>query len=189
VSFDTQAGHARHRPQALRALAHPLRLDILDRLTLQGPMTATRLGEALGESAANCSWHLRKLAEHGLVAPADEGQGRSRPWRITASGAGAAPGTAAASDRVQQLLAQVLIDREVARFAANRAQGADGTWDELHMANQAVLWLTAPEAEQLTADLLSVLSRREQPTGAEGQRPPDSRPVRVLTLTSVDPVS
>jgi DNA-binding transcriptional ArsR family regulator len=137
VSFDSQPELGRHGPQALRALAHPLRLDILERLTVHGPMTATDLGTALAESPANCSWHLRKLAEHGLVEPSGDGQGRSRPWRVTASVGGSAAGTAP-HDRVQQLLAQVLIDREVARFGANRAQAAGDAWDDVQVANQAV---------------------------------------------------
>src|SRR4029450_10458486 len=68
-------------PRDLRALAHPLRLAILEVLTARGPHTATQLGAFLEESAANCSWHLRKLAEHGFVEEAPGGTGRQRPWR------------------------------------------------------------------------------------------------------------
>ncbi|WP_063628908.1 helix-turn-helix domain-containing protein [Amycolatopsis taiwanensis] len=66
----------------LRALAHPLRLRLLESLRMDGPATAARLAARLGESAANLSWHLRKLAEHGFIAPDDEhGDRRERWWR------------------------------------------------------------------------------------------------------------
>ena len=71
---------------SLRALAHPLRLDILEQLMLHGPRTATQLGAMLGESASNCSWHLRKLAAHGLVEEVPDVRGRSRPWRAVSEG-------------------------------------------------------------------------------------------------------
>ena len=48
-------------PQAIRALAHPLRLDLVELLG-QGPMTAAECARALGSTQANCSFHLRQLA-------------------------------------------------------------------------------------------------------------------------------
>src|SRR3984893_15394384 len=49
----------------LRGLAHPVRIQLLEELALVGPMTATELAARVGESAANCSWHLRQLARYG----------------------------------------------------------------------------------------------------------------------------
>src|SRR5258706_15987459 len=63
-------------------MAHPIRLQLLEELALDGPMTATELGERVGQSAANCSWHLRQLAQYGFVEEAGGGTGRQRPWRI-----------------------------------------------------------------------------------------------------------
>ena len=73
-------------PRELRAVSHPVRLAILEHLTVEGPMTATALGTRIGESPANCSWHLRKLAEHGFVEEAPGGTGRQRPWRAASLG-------------------------------------------------------------------------------------------------------
>ena len=47
-------------------------------------MTATQAGEALGESPANVSFHLRTLAKYGFVEEAPGGTGRQRPWRRVA---------------------------------------------------------------------------------------------------------
>ena len=64
---------------SLKALAHPLRMALLGALVTEGPMTATEAAALLDESPSNCSWHLRKLAEHGFVREArgDE-TGRTR---------------------------------------------------------------------------------------------------------------
>src|SRR4051794_10493834 len=68
-------------PRELQALAHPVRLGIMELLTVSGPLTATELADRLDETPANCSWHLRKLAEHEFVEEAGGGIGRQRPWR------------------------------------------------------------------------------------------------------------
>src|SRR6266480_6150204 len=71
-------------PRALRAVAHPTRLALIGLLRRRGPLTATRAGELIGESAASCSFHLRQLAKYGLVEEAGGGRGRERPWQATA---------------------------------------------------------------------------------------------------------
>jgi hypothetical protein len=68
-------------PVALRALAHPLRGTLLGLLRLEGPSTATRLGQRLGESSGSTSYHLRQLANFGFVEEvAGEGTVRERWW-------------------------------------------------------------------------------------------------------------
>ncbi|MEW9519098.1 helix-turn-helix domain-containing protein [Streptomyces tubercidicus] len=68
--------------RSLRGLAHPLRMRILDLLTLDGPDTATGLGRRLGENTGTVSWHLRHLADHGFIEE-ETGRGtrRERWWR------------------------------------------------------------------------------------------------------------
>ena len=66
----------------LTALAHPLRVRLLAALRVAGPSTATRLAERLSSNSGKTSYHLRKLAEVGLVTE-DTGLGdeRDRWWR------------------------------------------------------------------------------------------------------------
>lgn len=73
--------------RGMRALAHPVRLAILRQLRENGPNTATGLSPDVGASPSVTSWHLRHLAEHGLVedAPGD-GHGRRRWWRAAGKG-------------------------------------------------------------------------------------------------------
>lgn len=68
--------------QQVRVLAHPLRTRLLGALRVRGSSTATRLAELLGTNTGATSYHLRQLAEVGLVAE-DPGlsAGRQRFWR------------------------------------------------------------------------------------------------------------
>ncbi|MBB2942965.1 DNA-binding transcriptional ArsR family regulator [Actinoplanes lutulentus] len=66
----------------IRVLAHPLRIQLLGRLRGEGPKTATQLAEVLDTNTGATSYHLRQLAEVGLVAEEDRaGSGRQRWWR------------------------------------------------------------------------------------------------------------
>ena len=80
-------------PRALRALAHPLRLALLDQLMSFGEQTAAQCAAAVGSTASNCSYHLRQLAKAGLVARDEAGNGRERPWRSVYTGRSLRPGT------------------------------------------------------------------------------------------------
>jgi DNA-binding transcriptional ArsR family regulator len=76
--------HSTHllTPASLKALAHPIRAQLLGLLRLDGPSTATALGARLGESSGTTSYHLRQLAAAGFVAEdAGRGNGRERWWR------------------------------------------------------------------------------------------------------------
>lgn len=66
----------------LRALAHPLRSRLLGALRFYGPATSTQLANRLGTNSGATSYHLRQLAEVGLVED-DEAHstGRDRAWR------------------------------------------------------------------------------------------------------------
>jgi DNA-binding transcriptional ArsR family regulator len=67
---------------SLKALAHPLRVQLLGLLRADGPSTATGLAGRTGESSGTTSYHLRQLAGAGLVTEAAErGNGRERWWR------------------------------------------------------------------------------------------------------------
>ncbi len=68
--------------RALRALSHPLRNRLLGLLRLDGPSTATLLGQRVGESSGSTSYHLRQLAAWGFVEELPgHGTGRERWWR------------------------------------------------------------------------------------------------------------
>jgi DNA-binding transcriptional ArsR family regulator len=66
----------------LRVLAHPLRSRLLGALRFHGPATATQLAARLGTNSGATSYHLRQLADAGLVEDdAVRSSGRERVWR------------------------------------------------------------------------------------------------------------
>src|SRR5215213_3250489 len=70
----------------LAAMAHPLRVALLYQLNALGSRTASQCAQALGETPANCSYHLRQLAKVGLVTRDEASNGRERPWRSVYTG-------------------------------------------------------------------------------------------------------
>lgn len=68
-------------PRALRALAHPTRLALLEILGTRDQATATQCAELLAQTVANCSFHLRTLASHGFIGRVPGTTGKDRPWR------------------------------------------------------------------------------------------------------------
>ena len=66
----------------LRTLAHPLRMRLLALLRLEGPATATQLARRLDSDSGKTSYHLRQLAQVGLVGEdTDRGNRRDRWWQ------------------------------------------------------------------------------------------------------------
>lgn len=67
--------------RSIRALAHPARLAILERLQVDGPATATECAEVTELSPSACSYHLRLLSRYGFVrAASSRGDSRERLW-------------------------------------------------------------------------------------------------------------
>src|ERR1700733_13653906 len=65
-----------------KALSHPLRQDMLRHIAEHGPATSTTLAEALGENTGTTSYHLRVLADAGVIEEVPErASGRERWWR------------------------------------------------------------------------------------------------------------
>jgi DNA-binding transcriptional ArsR family regulator len=74
-------------PTALKALVHPLRLQLLDALAVRGRATASQLAADLGETSGATSYHLRQLARHGFIEELPGvGTTRERWWRPVTGG-------------------------------------------------------------------------------------------------------
>jgi predicted ArsR family transcriptional regulator len=170
-------------PRALRAVAHPLRLKLVGLLRREGPLTATRAGELLGESPASCSFHLRQLAKYGLVEEAGGGRGRERPWRATAlftswPNVARDPELAAASE----LLSAVVVERyfeQVMRWLELRADDSPA-WHEAATFGDRMLYLTSDELAQLGRDLEALLAPYQERTASRAARPEDARLVTFI---------
>jgi DNA-binding transcriptional ArsR family regulator len=65
-----------------KALSHPLRQEILGHLGEHEAATATTIAQALGENTGTTSYHLRVLADAGVIEEVPEqANGRERWWR------------------------------------------------------------------------------------------------------------
>ncbi|MEU5950500.1 helix-turn-helix domain-containing protein [Micromonospora sp. NPDC047465] len=69
--------------EALRAVASPTRLEILELLREHRVLTASRCAELLSTTAKSCSYHLHVLARSKLVEQVSTDDRRERPWRLT----------------------------------------------------------------------------------------------------------
>jgi DNA-binding transcriptional ArsR family regulator len=73
-------------PASLKALAHPLRVELFHALA-EGPATASQLARRFDESSGATSYHLRQLARFGFIEEdLDRGDGRDRWWRTAVRG-------------------------------------------------------------------------------------------------------
>ncbi|RYB92305.1 winged helix-turn-helix transcriptional regulator [Nocardioides glacieisoli] len=163
-------------PRALQAVAHPVRMAIIELLSVEGAMTATQLADRLDESPANCSWHLRKLAEHDFIEEAAGGAGRQRPWQMRHIGMSWAEDDDVTPDelRAGQALSRMLMERWVDRFLDASEREESATWRESAGMSQNVAWLTAEELADLTTRLQEVAGTYAERL-ATGERPEGAR--------------
>lgn len=171
-------------PRALRALAHPLRLALLDRLMSFGEQTAAQCAEAVGSTASNCSYHLRILARVGLAEPGTSSDGRERPWRATATGLefgpsdpAQSPSAAAAARALDEL--SLVREEELTRRALAEHDRLPAAWQQAGAQSRYALRLTASELGQLVEEVDRLV--RPYIALTRGEAPPDAE-VAVLRL-------
>ncbi|MFY9913667.1 MAG: helix-turn-helix domain-containing protein [Nocardioidaceae bacterium] len=164
----------------MKALAHPVRMDVLELLVTHGGMTASDAAAELGLTPANVSWHLRKLAQHGFVRQATSGPGRRRPWKAVAEsltwGDDAEDMTAATS------LQDVAIERELQRLRAALANvdGESEVWRAAMSLHQSQLWLTADEAREIGDQVRELFLTKAVERQDPAHRPADARLMSML---------
>jgi len=81
MSSEEELAEYRMGSVQLRALAHPLRLQLLQALQAESPATASQLARRLGQSSGATSYHLRALHRAGMVEEAEQRNGRERWWQ------------------------------------------------------------------------------------------------------------
>jgi DNA-binding transcriptional ArsR family regulator len=166
-------------PRAIRALAHPLRLDLLQLLGGGGPATAAECGRILGESQASCSFHLRQLAKYGFVQDAGPGRDRrERRWRVpdprlrVRLAAGHDPA-------VRQELERLVVEREMQAILDYSEAGADPGWEHKAGIVTTMAVVSPDEAAEIKERWIALLApyiTRAQAGGPEGG--PGQRHVR-----------
>jgi len=173
-------------PVRIRALTHPLRLELLDVLA-DGPATATECAQATGESVASCSFHLRTLAKYGYIEP-DERRGREKPWKLAYTSRDLRPSEELESIRAVGEVAQLFVDHSVEGIRHWLAQVANEPleWINASTIHGSSFWATADELAELSEVIQSITAPYRGRNDDPAQRPEGSRPISMFAATRVD---
>jgi DNA-binding Lrp family transcriptional regulator len=170
-------------PRAMRALTHPVRLGLLEALTVEGPLTATGAAELIGESPTTCSFHFRQLAKYGFVEEAATGPGRTRSWRLTRLGLRFTdvhedPETAIAARALDRVMRERYFGR-LQSFSEVRSSYPQ-RWQEVTGVSEFILHVTPDELAALDEEITATLRRYRERSADPALRPEQSLPIEVL---------
>jgi hypothetical protein len=166
-------------PLAMRALAHPVRLALIELLAVLDTVTATQASELLGESPANCAFHLRTLAKYGFVEEAGGGRGRERPWKaadrdISITSVHADPQAALAADALGRFWLEQWIEHARQVFGSNTYVPG---WEHATGWSRRGVFLTPEEAQDLMRQMRNLLTPYEPRKSDPSLRPAGALPV------------
>jgi hypothetical protein len=166
-------------PRSMRALAHPLRLTLLELVGLEGTLTATRAAELTGQSTGSCSFHLRQLAKYGFLEEGGGGNGRERPWRLrTWSNRWSDDDPSA--DVLDALLVQRMGQQLVDWLERRRREPAK--WRKAAAGMYGTVYLTPAELKVLAEQLYELSRQHPERFVDPDVRPKDARPVRLIAM-------
>ncbi len=165
----------------MRALAHPLRVALLEAMRRDGEITATRAAELLGESPGNMSWHLQTLARYGFVEDTGRGRGRSRPWRLTSksrifeTGTGE-PDAASAGEALER----TFVDRTYGQLREwwTRRLAYPVKWRRAAFMADTVRYVTAAELAAILEEIQAIFDRYADRDDKQ-HRPAEALPVHL----------
>jgi DNA-binding transcriptional ArsR family regulator len=174
---------------ALEALAHPVRARLMRALGVEGPATATALASRIGESSGLTSYHLRKLADVGLVEEdVERGTRKERWWRTSHDGTVWSNADFLGNPAAHQ--AAVTLRRNYyawqARLLEQRLADEadwDAAWVDAACDSDDALMLTPTQALAMSNEIWEVVQRYRAAGDADA---PDA--ARVIWLQHVIPV-
>ena len=167
-------------PSQLKALAHPVRLKMLEMLRLDGPATSTTVAARLGMNTGTVSYHLRQLARHGFIEDQPGvGTRRDRWWRASHESTSIPSAGATASEddvRARQAYNHAVVLTQVARLQESLLERTElpRRWAATTDDSDWTLWLTPRQAGELMDKVHEVLrgaaevAPREKSAGATG---------------------
>ncbi|HEY2287976.1 MAG TPA: helix-turn-helix domain-containing protein [Streptosporangiaceae bacterium] len=171
--------------RAMRAMAHPVRLALLEAMAVEGTLTATQAAELLGDTPGNMSWHLQTLAKYGFVEEAPGGKGRSRPWRRVAGSNSfdttvSDPEVAAAGAALESGTAARNLQRLRDWWSVRRSYPV--AWRRAAFMNESICHLTAAELAAVSDELTEIFGRYRNRQADPDARPKGALPVRLFAF-------
>lgn len=153
----------------LKALAHPLRLKLYRLLFVAGSATASQLAEQVDEAVSLVSYHLRRLAGHGLIEQAapPRRDARERWWQPASEGVSVHDEDFQdAPEKVATHLAasRLFQEQRTAMYRTYLDERAHWgpEWNRAASDSESLLRLTAAELADLKKDLLDVVRKYDE---------------------------
>jgi DNA-binding MarR family transcriptional regulator len=176
-------------PVAIRALAHPLRHDLMSIIGRLGQATTADAARELGISHGLASHHLRQLAKYGFVEQVTGKDHRERPWRLVATSYNWSKATRTAEGSVAvDVLEQMSAERAIEAFLdwQQRRKAWPQAWRKDAGLGESSVYLTRAELAEVAEACDAVLKRYidERPIDDVASRPEGSVPV-TFTLFAV----
>jgi DNA-binding transcriptional ArsR family regulator len=169
-------------PRSMRALAHPLRLELQSIVGRAGRITTADAARELGISHGLASHHLHQLAKYGFVEQVGGADNRERPWRLVSTsisleGLDAKPGGAAAVAVYEHVAAERALEGFL-DWQERRASWSAG-WREHSGLGRSTIYLTEDELAGLVSAMDQLLEKyvEERPLDDLESRPAGSVPV------------
>ncbi|MCX5390126.1 helix-turn-helix domain-containing protein [Streptomyces sp. NBC_00094] len=153
----------------LKAVSHPLRMRLYRALFVARTATASQLADQVDEAVSLVSYHLRKLADHGLIEEAESQStdGRERWWKPASYGISVqeedlkgAPELLAASAAFGRTVNEQRTELH-RRFLDERLTWSDA-WRSASISSEWLPRLTAAELTDLGAELEAVLEKYDR---------------------------
>ncbi|MFD8976634.1 ArsR/SmtB family transcription factor [Streptomyces sp. NPDC059593] len=153
----------------LKAISHPLRMRLYRALFVARTATASQLADQVDEAVSLVSYHLRKLADHGLIKEAEtqSADGRERWWQTSTDGVEirdedvrATPELAAASDALGRTINEQRTELH-RRFLDERLTWSDA-WRSASVSSEWLPRLTAGELAALGKELDALCEKYDQ---------------------------
>ena len=180
-------------PRAMRALAHPLRVQLLGELRVSGPQSVGMLADLFDEAPGSISYHVGVLARSGFVveAPEKARDARERWWRAAQSHTryepsqlNADPATRVASAAMRHTFLQAQ-SAELAEYI-DLEPTLDPAWVAAATSGDTVAFLTPDDLREMS-DELEALARRWEARSRSGEA--GARPARFMYSAFVRPRS
>jgi DNA-binding transcriptional ArsR family regulator len=168
-------------PRAMRALAHPARLAILEHLHASGSGNATECAREVGGTPQAASYHLRALAKWGLIRETASADGRETRWEIAARSIKFASGDDSPEFRsAAKALGRRVLERDERAIEAYLEAEHDEPreWREAATFSSGSVHVTAEELAEIGERLHEVMKEYERSN--EADRPEGARRVHVV---------
>jgi DNA-binding transcriptional ArsR family regulator len=167
----------------LRALAHPLRLQLLHLLHADGPATASQLAHRLGESSGSTSYHLRALHRAGFLEETEPLNRRERWWKRVPGGPmipNSIPPQASESERLELQAAHarlegIFVDRDEKALRRWNEIRYDLPleWQDTQWISAMRIWGTLAEIRDFVATVVDLAEPLTKPRDDEDSARPE----------------